>query len=100
MGYLTTCPLCGSQLQPHVGDAQSAPWLCTVCRRGWWCAELTGDARRLFRPLLGDFGHQPAAGRDVEIHDAMLRGHSVPDHMLGLPGVAERLAEFTKRRPR
>lgn len=101
LGYLTSCPKCGAQLQPHVGPGQDAPWLCVGCARGWWCAELTTEARARFRPRYNDFGHGLVPGVTEERDAAVARKHSIPCEMCGLPGVAADLKKFVHhtRRP-
>jgi hypothetical protein len=59
--YLTTCPQCGGELAPVAGDADSAPWLCAPCSRGWWPAELSAAARAAYRPEFADHGVDAAA---------------------------------------
>lgn len=44
------CPGCGQRLQPSVLGAATPPWQCQLCRRGWWNAELTPDARLAYQP--------------------------------------------------
>lgn len=94
MAYLQSCPGCGTQLQPVVGDPQSAPWLCGPprgCSRGYWPAELSATARKLWRSGHRDFGAGPAA---VSVADqvagdvaaAVTRGTSaLPEHLPMLP---------------
>lgn len=96
LGYLTSCPLCGGPLSVHVGPGQNAPWLCNGCRRGWWCAELTADARSRFRSQHADFGRDGtvAAAVAVERAEALSRGHSVHPSLARLPGVRDALAAF------
>ena len=96
LGYLVACPLCGQQLQPHVGLPQSAPWLCLPCRHGWWVAELQADARQKFRPQVRDFGFDGEVAKSVAVERAAAieRGHSVHPSMTSLPGVQEQLRAF------
>ena len=96
LGYLVSCPMCGGQLQPHVGPPQNTPWLCLHCRRGWWVSELKTDARQKFRPQVHDFGFdgQVASSVAVEHAAAVERGHSVHPSMANLPGVQEQLRAF------
>lgn len=94
LGYLTDCPHCGASLQPHVGPGQDAPWLCVPCARGYWCAELAGEARKTYRPRHRDFGHALTPGVVEEHAAAITRKHSVHESMAAVPGVAERLAVF------
>lgn len=56
MAVITSCPDDGSQLQAVALDANTPPWLCANCHRGWWNAELTASARARYNPLLRDFG--------------------------------------------
>lgn len=55
--YRTTCLVDGQVLLPIVLDPHSAPWWCLRCRHQYWVAELTEDARKLFRPSVEDFGY-------------------------------------------
>ena len=44
--YVTTCPICGGQLEAVTDQSpQTAPWLCPEDARGWWPTELTPEAR-------------------------------------------------------
>lgn len=99
LGYLVSCPKCGGGLVVHVGPGQNAPWLCEGCRRGWWQAELTSEARRRFRPEHADFGRDGtvAAAVAAERAEALERKHSVHPSLAALPGVAERLDGFLAR---
>ena len=56
IGYRTDCPRCGKELQPVALDADTAPWLCNDCHRGFWSAELTDVARARYRPARHDWG--------------------------------------------
>lgn len=81
-----TCPQCGSGLTAVVADAQTAPYLCPDCRRGWWPAEL--DHAAAWRPDTRDFPHDvirdlgpvlkglltAAADRGVSVDASMLDG--------------------------
>lgn len=87
--YRTTCPKCDGALYPVVLDPESAPWLCVICRRSWWVAELLENVRPLFRRLEGDFGFNDGArtiARNVEKEreDARLRGSSCRPDMVAL----------------
>lgn len=57
--YALMCPRCGGPLQPVALDAQSAPWLCGLCRLGFFASELSSTARAAYRPLHRDFGLGP-----------------------------------------
>lgn len=64
----TRCPSCGTPLtHPEIADhtPQVAPWLCTGERLGFWNAELTPTARKLYRPHLRDFGPNGASIREA-----------------------------------
>lgn len=90
MTYPTACPNCGAPLVHHVGDSQSAPWLCAEptggCGRSWWPSELEPDAQQAWRSVEGDHRGHPEHGPDYqdEIHrrrmadrdTAQLRGTS------------------------
>ncbi len=60
------CPLCGAPMARTASHAHSAPWLCAPCKRAWWEAELTKEARARFRPSVRDFGHDPTIRKAVE----------------------------------
>lgn len=96
MNYLTTCPSCGGQLVPHVGHAQSAPWLCQVCRHGFFACELSADARVFWRPTHRDFGFNAELGkvlhrgRQTEVGLASERGTCVRVDQVSLLTKAER----------
>lgn len=47
------CPNCGRVLSAVDLDAQTPPWLCDGCRRGWWHADL--DHAGSWRPGTQDF---------------------------------------------
>lgn len=94
MNYLTSCPHCGAELRPHAGPPQDAPWICDGCRHGWWRSELLPAARKRYRPQHRDFGHRPADGVETEIREAVARGHSVHDDMLGHDEAKVSLAKY------
>ena len=98
-GYLTSCLACGAQLAPHVGLPQSTPWLCLNCRHGWWVAELSANARSLFRPAVRDFGHDGSVASSVAVERAaaLERGNSVHPSMVNLPGVQAALAVLQRK---
>lgn len=80
MTYLTTCLICGHELQPHAGHPQSAPWLCLTCHRGWFVRELASDARGAWRTSYLDFGYTLSwdilPGCVQEVQEAIKRGTS------------------------
>jgi len=89
--YLTTCPNDGAPLQPVALDPDTAPWLCNVCRRGWWVSELQTSARSAWRVQFQDFGfgdtmlsiREQVRQERVE---AVTRGTSLrPEQLLVLP---------------
>jgi hypothetical protein len=97
--YPTTCPKCGAQLQPVALDPYTAPWLCRICARGWWSAELSTSARSIYRQTHGDFGFSPEriaiqASIAIEIEEARVRGTSLrEDHFtLTNPSVLANIA--------
>lgn len=53
---MTVCPNCGRALATVTLGADTPPWLCQQCARGWWNAEL--DAQASWNPLVRDFGDQ------------------------------------------
>lgn len=62
--YHTDCPSCGRPLEVAATrslDPDTAPWLCNACRRGFWAAELSAEARAAYRVEFHDYGHGPAA---------------------------------------
>jgi hypothetical protein len=87
--YHLSCPHCGALLEPYVGTPESAPWLCQNCRRGWFAAELTPEARKAWRPLEKDhhgLDHdafmQIDLDRHLEIDEARKRNTSARhDHL-------------------
>lgn len=48
------CPNCGSQLQRVSLDPDTPPWLCQLCARGWWQAEVDNSSH--WRQAERDFG--------------------------------------------
>lgn len=49
------CPNCHGTLDA-VTLPFSPPWVCEVCRRGWWNAELAASVVVGWRPGFADFG--------------------------------------------
>ena len=47
-----TCPGCGANLDAVHLNADTAPFACQGCSRGWWRAELTRGARLAWNPRL------------------------------------------------
>ena len=93
VSYSTRCPLCNGALYPVVLGPDSAPWMCVICRHSWWVAELTADARKLFRAVYGDFGFGPdtdALRQAVEAErvEAVERGTSCREDQIALLPVA------------
>ena len=74
-----SCPKCGKALQPVALGPETAPWLCADCARGYFAAELTTEARALYRPHRDDWGLGSPLGTLVEkeVADAHLRGTSL-----------------------
>lgn len=69
------CPSCGQPLHVAVSTPDSAPWLCprdVGCGRGFWSAELTEEARAVYRATHHDWRAQ---GGKVEkaIRDAVAK---------------------------
>ncbi len=85
--YLLTCPNCGAPVTLVALGAQSAPWGCWRCSRGWWPSELSAAARVSWRPVHKDFGHGPVgrlvrAAVDVDRATAAKYGTSaLPDRL-------------------
>lgn len=106
MSYRTDCPKCGRTLAPTALGPDTAPWLCNDCHRGFWAAELTVQARSLYRQRFHDFGlGRPGlavrAAVVAEHGGAMDRGTSLrpdqlplahKDHLSGLRDVSEDFA--------
>ena len=87
--YILSCPNCGGAVSLVVLGAQSAPWGCWRCSRGWWPSELTAEARVAWRGSHKDYGHGPAgrlvrAAVDGDVATAVKYGTSVPPDRLGL----------------
>ena len=115
MSVSTRCPNCGAECYPVVLGPESAPWVCMICRTGWWVAELTRAARLAWRPEHRDFGYGMAraaivAARDAEQAAARTRGTSTPldqlarlpvaglQRLAGIPAIADRVAaELTRK---
>jgi hypothetical protein len=76
-----TCPKCGAPLQPVALGPETAPWLCAGCSRGFFAAELTPEARAVYRPEHDDWGFTTRAPIEaavmLEISDAHDRGTSL-----------------------
>lgn len=85
--YLTRCPSCGAQLTHHAGHPDAAPWTCVPCMKSFWVAELSHEAREMYRPWLHDWGHgdAPNALREAVLKErevARERGTStLPEHI-------------------
>ena len=74
--YRVTCPWCNGALYPVVLDPASAPWVCVICRHGWWVAELVESARVHFRPAFCDFGFRdPARQITADVIDERMVAH-------------------------
>ncbi len=88
--YLTTCLRCGGPLQPvALPHPDTAPWLCPLCRLGFWACELTMAGRRLYRGRFHAFGHgAPASSLRAAVHEerkaAHVRGWSLREDELYL----------------
>lgn len=55
------CPHCDEPLEAIEGHPDWAPWVCRGCHHGYWNAELTDEARAMYRPEYRDWGLHPAA---------------------------------------
>lgn len=54
--FATSCPNCGAQLIEVANpDPDTAPYVCGLCRLGWWRSELTADARQAWQPATRTF---------------------------------------------
>lgn len=74
-----TCPNCGARLEAVVAsNAQTPPWACYPCSRGWWDAETTTNGRVSWNPELrchtGIFAKATQAAIQEELAGAHLRG--------------------------
>ena len=83
------CPACGGQLQPHVGEPESAPWLCNTNRLQFWDCELAPEFRLHYRPHLQDWGYgvhvkELRLARAVEHDEAKKRGSSAREDQLAI----------------
>lgn len=64
----TRCPSCAHPLyHPPIADhtKQTAPWLCQHEHLGFWNAELTPEARKIYRPQFRDWGYDAAWLREA-----------------------------------
>lgn len=84
--YLPTCPACGKTLGPVALGPEHAPWRCSECHLGFWTAQLTPEARALFRPVYQDFGYGAVVRKAVEAEarEALVRGTSLRHDQVGL----------------
>lgn len=92
--YVTDCPSCGAQLEPHAGHPDSAPWVCHNCYRGFWVAELQPFALRIYDARAHSWQHpfdqQLRQRVEEERAAAQVRGTSaLPEH-LGYLGKRQR----------
>lgn len=87
----TACPNCGYALHPVVLYADSAPWLCDVCCRGWFVAELTQPTTWVKMLQCHTYEAWPAlsATLDQEVAAARTRGTSVIVDQVGLLALAQ-----------
>lgn len=71
---MSSCPICGAGLSVITSpDANTAPWVCVSCCRGWWNAELEPAIVASFDPILRTWGDDTAivlAAIDVEREEA------------------------------
>lgn len=78
---INTCPNCGSSLSPIALDPNTAPWLCSHCKLGWWSTEITPQARAAWNGPSRSFhwSNAPAirAAVDQERAEAQSRGASL-----------------------
>lgn len=84
--YLQSCPECGHQLAPVTLDPSCPPWLCAGCRRAWWVAELSAEARQSWQPASRSHSWKAlrsiVAARETEMAAALERGTStLPEHL-------------------
>lgn len=65
---MTTCPICGAALSAiATPPADTPPWVCGSCCRGWWNAELTLQVRDHFDASLRCFDAATAEQLELEI---------------------------------
>ena len=78
---INTCPNCGSSLSPIALDPNTAPWLCSHCKLGWWSTEITPQARAAWHGPSRSFHWRNApairAAVDQERAEAQSRGTSL-----------------------
>lgn len=84
-----SCPACGKPLAPVAHGPASAPWLCYESGRGFFSAELTTEARAIYRPTYNDWGFGQAALAvraqvATELAEAVTRGTSLRPDQLGV----------------
>lgn len=91
--YPQTCTNCGRGLQPVVLDPSTPPWMCFVCKIGWWVSELLPGVRGEWHGGSRSFRHKAVQGlraaMDIEMKDAKARGSSARMEHLPLLGVNE-----------
>ncbi len=92
--YLTDCPRCGQQLQPHAGQPESTPWVCSDCKLGFWVEQLKRDARMHYRSHTHDWGYgdhvKPLRQAvELEIAHAVKRGTSAREDQLSILTVTQ-----------
>src|SRR5579863_1857111 len=94
--------MCDEPCTLQVGDGQTPPWRCAHCRRAWWDAELTDEARAAYNKHTDDFHWTSGVrdARDGERQLTHLRGVSVaPEHLEHLhPSQREIVKQFSHPR--
>lgn len=87
------CPNCGRALAHVVAAADTAPWLCQPCARGWWQCEVTAQAAKAWDPAVQSVPLEAATAlmesAEGERAAAVVRGVSVRPDMLPLLSKAE-----------
>lgn len=64
----TDCPNCGAQLaQVTAPGPDTPPYVCGLCRLGWWCSELSDTARQAWQPQTRTFRWDAIAGIQAAI---------------------------------
>jgi hypothetical protein len=70
------CPNCGNQLTSVDLNADTPPWLCKACSRGWWNAEI--EAGELWDPDTRSWGSASKTRRVLAKCERERAGQAAP----------------------